>query len=88
MEQQDGQQNGSWFAVGKPWENIESRCNPEQERAEQQIDGKDVHDRPLGTDYVAAAIQAAVEMNAGRMGPNLNAYRSGSYDNSMLISAK
>ena len=75
MKQQDGQPNGSWFAVRTPWENTESRCYPEQERAEQQIDGKDVHDRPFGTETISpaevapAAVQAAVEMHAGHKGP-------------------
>jgi hypothetical protein len=47
VEQQNWQQECSSFIVLELWQNIEFSCNPENKRAEYEVDCKNVHGTSL-----------------------------------------
>src|SRR5215510_3160140 len=53
VQQEDGQQNCPWRPLIELRNNVESRCNPEHERAEKKIDGEDIHSIPRKPDALA-----------------------------------
>src|SRR5215472_14130225 len=56
VQQEDGQQNCLWPPIIELRNNVESRCNPEHQRAENKIDGEDIHGSPRTPDAPAYSV--------------------------------